>query len=120
MTITLELSPDIEAALRQIAAQQGLEPKEWVNKTVIEHITGTASATFGPAQVLATGQVAIAPTIAPDDSTPPPPPVMLDQALAGRIGTVRSNKGRGGSRLSENTGEAFAEYVAKKHREGHL
>ena len=56
MTITLDLSPEIEEAFREIAARHGLEPGEYV-QAVIQRIVGTATLTARPAQLTATGQV---------------------------------------------------------------
>lgn len=44
----------------------------------------------------------------------------LADLLTGYIGVIRSNEGRGGSRLSEKTGADFAEGMAEKQRQSRL
>lgn len=98
--ITLNLPSDLRARLKQEATERGQN----IEVCVIDAIRQA----YPPVEATVTVAVEAQ------------KPVMLDQMLAGRTGTIRSNGGKGGSRLSENTGKAFMDYVVRKHREGRL
>jgi plasmid stability protein len=61
MTIYLDLAPEIEAALRQIAARHGQEPAEYVKEILTSVVVGQIRAVPGPATVTAAAISAPAP-----------------------------------------------------------
>jgi hypothetical protein len=103
VAITIQLSPDIETALRAEAEAQGRDPAELV-RTLVEEIyavavgkstTGSRPETRGQTQSLA-------------------------EALEGLTGVIDSRERTGGpSRLSEDE-DAFAEALERKREEGRL
>ncbi len=116
MTLTIELAPEIEQQLSEVAARQGQDPASFAKAAVEEKLWRVAQ--VAPAN----GEV--------NNGSPPngdrtqneqtDKPVMLDQALAGLTGVINSNDGRGGARLSEMSGADFAADLARKHQRGEL
>jgi hypothetical protein len=93
MTRLIELSEEDYARLEQAAAQQGVTPAEWVVRRIPQ---SCAESKLGP-----DGQ---------------PAKTMAD-LFRGRVGVVASG---GRARLSEDTGEKFADMLLEDHRVGRL
>jgi len=96
MTLTITLTPAEEEQLRARAAQTGQDTDEFVHAVVRQTLAAPAAG---------------------DEDEMPAPGESLADAFAGRIGGFHSG---GDGTLSQNTGEAFTEYVVEKHRQGHL
>jgi len=101
MTLTIELSPEIEQQLQAAALRQGQDPASFARAAVEEKLRRVALPS-------------------PDNVAHPREEQALDQVLTGLTGTIRSNGGKGGSRLSEQTGANFAQDLAEKQRQGNL
>jgi hypothetical protein len=94
MNRTLELPEDVYAALREAAEASGMTPADWI----AAHLPSPdASAENGHE-----GQ---------------PAARTLADEFAGRIGVIGSG---GQERLSENTGEKFADHLEARRQSGHL
>lgn len=91
MTITIELTPEKEEALREKAAQQGKDAAAYVAALVEQDIEGQEGEQDAPKT--------------------------LADYLAGHIGVFNSG---GKERLSQNGGELFTDYLVEKHKAGHL
>lgn len=99
MTITIELAPEVEATLREAAAQQGEKPEQYVKRLV--------EAQLAPA-------VAQTPRLWEQKGPGEEKPVMLDQTLAKLIEAAkRLEKPQSPHRGKK---EAFAEILAEKYR----
>lgn len=98
MSITIELSAEIEEQLRAAAARQGQDTAEFVRAAVEDKLRSEQQ---GAARNGESAQT-------------------LDKMLVGLTGVVHSQDGRGGSVLSESTGADMARDLAKKQRQGHL
>lgn len=92
MSRMLELPDTVYAALQEAAEASGLTPAAWIAAHLPE-----ASAQTGEGSE--------------------PPPRTLAERFAGRVGHVASG---GRERLSENSGQKFADHLEAKKRAGHL
>ncbi len=92
MTITIELAPEAEARLRKKAEERGQEPAGYVTAL----LTRDLNQDLGPGEA---------------------EPKNLAEMLAGRVGLFHSG---GESRLSENCGEKFTDYLVEKRKAGRL
>jgi hypothetical protein len=95
MTIQIELTSEEEEILKEAASQEGLDASTFVRIAVFEKAERASRKDEGTDE-----------------------PLMLDKMLAGLTGLVRSNEGRGGSRLSESTGADYAADLLQKRSEG--
>lgn len=91
MSRMLELPDPVYTALHEAAAARGLTPAAWI----AAHLPKTGVPVQSGAE----------------------PPRTLADLFAGRVGQVGSG---GRERLSEGTGEKFAEHLEAKRRAGHL
>jgi predicted transcriptional regulator len=96
MTVTIDLSPELETQLVEIAARTGQDPASFARTAVEEKLQRAAQAN-GDQQ-----------------------PQTLEQALAGLTGIVHSTEGHGGGRLSEMNGGDFADDLVHKQHRGEL
>jgi hypothetical protein len=94
MNRSLELPEDVYAALREAAEASGMTPADWI----AAHLLSRSAS-------------------AEDDQEGGPPARTLADEFAGRIGVIGSG---GRERLSEDTGESFADHLQAKRRAGHL
>ena len=93
MNRMLEIPEPVFAALEAAASASGMTPVGWI----AAHLPGTAA----PAPVNGGAQ----------------PPRTAADLFAGRVGQIASG---GRERLSEETGDSFAEYLEAKRRAGRL
>ena len=93
MSRMLELPDSVYDELREAAAARGLTPAAWISA----HLSGDVA-------------------LKPDGADAEPPRTLAD-LFAGRVGQIGSG---GQERLSESTGEQFAEHLEAKRRAGHL
>lgn len=93
MSRMLELPDSVYEALREAAAARGLSPAAWISA----HLSGD---------------------VAPEPSREnAESPQTLADLFTGRVGRIGSG---GRERLSESTGEQFAEHLEAKRRANHL
>lgn len=92
MSRMLELPDPVYTALQEAAAACGLTPADWISAHLPE-------------------------AVAPTEKNDAEPPRTLADLFAGRVGQVGSG---GRERLSEGTGEKFAQHLEAKRRAGHL
>lgn len=94
MNRTVELPEDVYAALREAAKAIGMTPADWI----AAHLPSRSAS-------------------AADGHEGRPSARTLADEFTGRIGVIASG---GRERLSENTGERFADHLEAKRRAGHL
>jgi len=108
MTLTIELAPEVEQQLQEIAALQGQDPASYAKAAVEEKLRDAAlSATANGSHTNgepSNGQVPNRQQVESGQT--------LDKMLAGRTGRVNF----GPSDLSTRTEEAFGEIVTEKFR----
>ncbi len=94
MSRTLALPEAVYAALREAAEASGMTPADWIAARLPRS------------------------SVSPEDQQQVEPSARtLADEFAGRTGVIGSG---GQERLSENTGEKFAEHLEGKRRAGHL
>lgn len=114
MTLTIELAPEVEQQLSEVAARQGQDPASFAKAAVEEKLWRVAQ--VAPANGAVSNGSPTNGELAQPETTDKP--LMLDKVLAGLTGVIHSNDGRGGARLSEMSGADFGEDLARKHSEG--
>lgn len=92
MSRTVELPEAVYAALRKVAAASGMTPAAWI----AAHLPGSSAS---------------------DREQLQPTTRTLADEFAGRTGVIGSG---GKERLSEETGQKFADHLEAKRRAGHL
>lgn len=90
MTLTIELAPELETALAEVAARTGQDPASFARAAVEERLQRMMEASATPASEGET----------------------LDKTLAGLTGTIHI----GPTDMSERTEELFGEIVEEKYR----
>ena len=93
MSRMLELPDSVYDALREAAAARGISPATWISA----HLSGDAASE-------------------PSGENAQSPQTLAD-LFAGRVGRIGSG---GQERLSESTGDKFAEHLEAKRRANHL
>jgi predicted transcriptional regulator len=95
--MTIDLGPELEQRLGELARRKGTTPESLVRSAV--------------EQLLAPDQ----------EEHDPPAPGSLAEMLQGYAGVFDSREWvAGGARLSENTGERFTDVLEEKRAQGHL
>ncbi len=98
MTFIIDLAPEMETRLHEVTSRQGQDPTSFVKAAVEEKLQRIAvmesTGTTNGDEVAQT----------------------LDQVLAGLIGAIHSQDGRGGGQLSEMSGADFGEDLVQKQR----
>lgn len=116
MTLIIDLAPEMETRLHEIAARQGQDPTSFVKAAVEEKLQRVAMEDKGTQG----NGIGTKGTTNGDGTNGDGTVQRLDQMLAGLTGAIHSQDGRGGGRLSETSGADFGEDLVQKQRRGEL